>query len=252
MSNFNAVLIVQVCDTVKEGEIERVSSIARRHGAILQHIPLNSNRVADLYATCSEGMFDLVYICGHGNEFGVGTQDNEFTITFPQLAAVLCGNLTATATVLLSCCDGGTESIASDLMAFCDKMNSVVGVPAPSPGDQLDTAFNVLLYQLAHGSDATEAATRASEAAIVPASSFADDHTFQFRVFVRERPDQAIQTGVASISTDQLQQAGSIALGRYSGFDNHFVTSDETDTGRREIYLTGDGRFVDAFGHDAW
>jgi hypothetical protein len=187
MSNFNAVLIVQVCDSVKEGEIERVSSLARRHGAILQHIPLNEDRVPNLYATCSEGMFDLVYICGHGNDLGVGTADEEFSITFPQISAALCGNLTATATVLLSCCEGGTEQIAADLMAFCGNMNWVVGVPTGSPHEQLDTAFNVLLYQLAHGSEPGDAADKASAAAVVPASSSTQDYSFQFKVFTRDR-----------------------------------------------------------------
>jgi hypothetical protein len=245
MSNFNAVLIVQVCDSVKEGEIERVSSLARRHGAILQHIPLNEDRVPNLYATCSEGMFNLVYICGHGNDLGVGTADEEFSITFPQISAALCGNLTTTATVLLSCCDGGTEEIATDLMAFCGNMNWVVGVPTSSPSEQLDTAFNVLLYQLAHGSEPVDAAAKAGAAAIVPGSSSPQDHNFEFKVFTRERADLLRPDHVTVIGKSQRDQALARASEKYAYCRPLYF---RLSNGRQREYLGGDGRLTDQNG----
>jgi hypothetical protein len=245
MSNFNAVLIVQVCDSVREGEIERVASLARRHNAILQHIPLNQERVPNLYATCSAGMFDLVYICGHGNEYGVGTADGEFSITFPQLSFALCGNLTQTATVLLSCCDGGTEEIATDLMAFCGNMNWVVGVPTSYPSEQLDTAFNVLLYQLAHGSEPGDAAEKASDAAVVPGSSAQQDHNFRFKVFTRERPGLIRPDHVIQIGQAQKDLAYTTATERY---DECFeVPFRKLANGKME-YLNGAGQPVDHIG----
>ncbi len=242
MSNFKAVLIVQVCDSVKEGEIERVSSLARRHGAILQHIPLNKERVPNLYATCSAGMFDLVYICGHGNDLGVGTKDDDFSITFPQLSGALCGNLTPLATVLLSCCDGGTEEIATDLMAFCGNMNWVVGVPTSSPSEQLDTAFNVLLYQLAHGSEPGDAADKASAAAVVPGSSSPQDHNFEFKVFTRERANSVRPAHVTVIGEAQRDQASTAALKKYADCPALFFRL--SNSGQEES-LTGDGKLMD-------
>jgi hypothetical protein len=242
MSNFNAVLIIQVCESVKEGEIERVSSLARRHRAILQHIPLNEERVPNLYATCSQGMFDLVYICGHGNDLGVGTKDDDFSITFPQLSGALCGNLTPNATVLLSCCDGGTEEIATDLMTFCGNMNWVVGVPTSSPAEQLDTAFNVLLYQLAHGSEPGAAADKASAAAVVPGSSSLQDYNFEFKVFTRERADLVRPAHVTVIGQSQTNQALTGASEKYADCPALFF---RLSNSRQREYLTGDGKLMD-------
>ena len=223
-SPLNAVLVVQLCDeSVKEGEIERVAATARANNAIFQHIPLTPDRVEHLVAVCSRQLFDLVYICGHGGEDADGEVKTvcgsvggfEIEMTFPQLASILCDNLTPNAAVLLSCCDGGHAQIAADMMAVCHSMNWVFGVPNDAEPAQLDAVFNPFLFQIARGQNPGRAKVIAEANGRVDHSPDPGLSRFEFKGFRREDRSIEIDDSIHVISEIILAEAESTIHGRY-------------------------------------
>ena len=71
-------------------------------------------------------------LAGHANQNGIGTLEDEFTISWEDVGQDICDSgcfsmMVGGANLLLWCCKGGVKSVACTLMNICAKLNFLAG-----------------------------------------------------------------------------------------------------------------------------
>ena len=96
--------------------------------------------------------FDYIYLSSHGDAEGFGNKDGTIDLNWNDLGIMLCDSqcMKDNCIVLLSCCRGGLNQVAYDLLICCPKISYIVGPrQSLSPHDML-ISFNIVLYNLEH------------------------------------------------------------------------------------------------------
>lgn len=224
-SNIDRLLILQLSKDVQACEINAVTQAAENLQLGYHREPLlTRENLGSLASLCGSSQYDLVYICGHGDETTIGEPDDSISqVTWPQLSAVLCNSLTADASFFLSCCDGGLESVATDLFVGCDELKYVFGVPQTAYPWQLVSAFTNVLTQLRVGATPEEAA-KTAEASLQPPLGNLDPNvqSFRFESYVRgdSTSEASIELARNSIVERYEHRSQPIELGKDCWDDN--------------------------------
>ena len=96
--------------------------------------------------------FDFIYLCTHGDcdGFDINMGSTEHKLTWADFGQIVCssGILNDDTILLLACCRGGLFTVATDLMAVCNRINFVCGVKWTLRPLDITTGFIVLLYNL--------------------------------------------------------------------------------------------------------
>ena len=96
--------------------------------------------------------FDFIYLCSHGDHegFDINMDGTNTFMTWAQFGKAICESsiLNEDTIFLLACCRGGLFSVATDLIAVCNKINFVCGVKWKARGLDITTGFLVILYNL--------------------------------------------------------------------------------------------------------
>ena len=96
--------------------------------------------------------FDFIYLCSHGDHegFDINMDGNTQFMSWAKFGQAICESsiLNDDTIFLLACCRGGLFSVATDLIAVCNKINFVCGVKWKARGLDITTGFLVILYNL--------------------------------------------------------------------------------------------------------
>lgn len=82
------------------------------------------------FAAFNEGQqFDYIYLSAHGDEYGFSDENGQIDIKWSDFGELLHNNdcLKDESHLLLSCCKGGLNDVAYDLINFCPQISYVVG-----------------------------------------------------------------------------------------------------------------------------
>lgn len=94
--------------------------------------------------------YDYIYLSAHGSSTGFSNEKDTLDISWVQFAECLYNDdcLNEDSHILLSCCRGGLNDVAFDLIYFCDNINIVVGPKTNLNSDDLVMAFISYLYNV--------------------------------------------------------------------------------------------------------
>lgn len=96
--------------------------------------------------------FDFVYLCTHadGDAFEIEMGNGISEMGWGRFGQLVCesGILNDNTVFLLACCRGGLFKVATDMFAFCNKINFVCGVRWKLNSADLATGFVVFLYNI--------------------------------------------------------------------------------------------------------
>lgn len=128
---------------------EHIKRVCALHGCeVAVHRYVGSDEFASYLAKAAEP-FDVLYVGAHGNEHGLGSGDcPKSLIRWADFADQVCGSpgLTEDTLLYLGCCYGGVLRGAQILMARCDTINYVAGLPCPLNGSEAIVAFTTFMH----------------------------------------------------------------------------------------------------------
>ncbi|HMS25311.1 MAG TPA: hypothetical protein PKB15_06485 [Acidimicrobiia bacterium] len=157
-------LILQASDEPEICEVDLIEKVAD-----LYDLHVEIRNIADKYtkadfAKVNATGWDVVYICGHGNRFGVG-KSNKVVIGWRQLSQLICMELANDSWFFLGCCRSGLTSVAYEMFAGCGNFSYVFGPVWKASAGQLACAFHTLMHNFRDEDlEPSRAAIRASEA----------------------------------------------------------------------------------------
>jgi hypothetical protein len=96
--------------------------------------------------------FDFIYVCSHGNQngFEINMDGKDRFFSWASFGQAICESsiLNDDTVFMIACCKGGVFSVATDIMAMCDKIFSVCGIKSKAKPLDIATGFVVILYNL--------------------------------------------------------------------------------------------------------
>ena len=105
----------------------------------------------ELFDTLKESVkYDYVYLSAHGDENGFSDNDGEIDIKWTDFGESLNDNdcLAEDSHLLLSCCRGGLNDVAYDLINFCSNIAYIVGPRNNLTTEETLMGFNSYLYSV--------------------------------------------------------------------------------------------------------
>ncbi len=110
------------------------------------HIISNTDEFStDLF----QAKYDYIYLSAHGNENGFGNGEDVY-VNWKNFGQILYNSkcLNESSFLLLSCCRGGLNDVAYDLIYFCDKIDFVCGPRYSLYTEETILGFSVFLYNV--------------------------------------------------------------------------------------------------------
>jgi hypothetical protein len=150
-------LSIKLSDDIKACEQDSLNVAIDTYGSRPSSAvtPLDVHTEADLakqLSTLPSGTnFNYIYICGHGAPTGVGSgsSPNELRSIFlhwPTVATAICDYVADDGVIFLACCQGGIKTVAFDFFGDCDRARTVIGARGGIYPEDLQAAFQLLMY----------------------------------------------------------------------------------------------------------
>lgn len=162
----------------RPNEIETFEKLVRLGGLTFNHEKIE-NRQSFRNVLKKHSNIKYLILAGHGNESGIGSVDDSFTISWDQVAADICDsgcfNLVVEAKLLLWCCSEGIERIACTLMDACSQLEFIAGPTREETSIDIFGLFSVFMFNLEISSkkvDAESSIHRAQEGTGVEINHF--------------------------------------------------------------------------------
>lgn len=128
-------------------EINSIQSLCNLYEIDYQTIFISTSEV--FFDSLKEGKsYDYIYLSSHGNEYGFSNGTKELDIRWTQFGEVLYNRniLKEESLILLSCCRGGLNDVAFDLINFCPHINYVIGPRTSLLTEEVLIGFSVFLF----------------------------------------------------------------------------------------------------------
>lgn len=145
-------LIIKACG-VKEEEHECNLIKSQADLYDITTIEIEPKSIEDLEKTLYNGnKYDFIYLSSHGNPNGFGNSNGSINISWYNFGVMICGSacLNYDSILMLSCCRGGLNEVAYDLIFCCPKISFVVGPRQSLVPSEMAISFNILLFNLVH------------------------------------------------------------------------------------------------------
>jgi hypothetical protein len=146
------ILIIKACGvTGEDQECNNIQTQAEMYGIETDLIaPTNINELVT--GLQSGKKYDYVYLSSHGNDEGLCNHNRTLDISWFDFGVMLCSSMCMNydCILMLSCCRGGLNQVAYDLLYCCPKIAYIVGPRQSLPAHDMLICFNVLLYNLTH------------------------------------------------------------------------------------------------------
>ena len=96
--------------------------------------------------------YDYIYLSSHGSAEGLCNHDNSIKLTWLDFGLMLCESacMKENCILMLSCCRGGLNQVAYDLIYCCENISYVVGPRQSLPAHDMLISFNIFLYNVRH------------------------------------------------------------------------------------------------------
>jgi len=130
-------------------EIELIKNQAEFYGIHVEsEIPKDSDAFFEVF---KKGIkYDYIFLSAHGSDTGFSNEDETIDVSWIQFAELLFNEdcLNEDSHILLSCCRGGLNDVAFDLIYFNENINIVVGPKNSLDSNHLVIGFNAYLYNV--------------------------------------------------------------------------------------------------------
>jgi len=96
--------------------------------------------------------YDFIYLSSHGSAEGLCNHDSSIKLTWLDFGIMLCETacMKENCILMLSCCRGGLNQVAYDLIYCCENISYVVGPRQNLPAHDMLISFNIFLYNVRH------------------------------------------------------------------------------------------------------
>jgi len=149
-----SILLLRACGLNDEKqECDNIKSQAELYGLEVYDYCPKTN--AELEEVLNKGIaYDYIYLSSHGNVDGFGNEKRTINYSWLEFGSILCsaGCMKEDCIVLLSCCRGGLNQVAYDLLLCCSKIAYLVGPRQSLCSHEMLISFNILLYNLEYRS----------------------------------------------------------------------------------------------------
>lgn len=94
--------------------------------------------------------YDYIFLSAHGSDTGFSNENETIDVSWIQFSELLFNEdcLNSDSHILLSCCRGGLNDVAFDLIYFNENINIVVGPKNNLDSNHLVMGFNTYLYNV--------------------------------------------------------------------------------------------------------
>jgi hypothetical protein len=145
-------LLIKACGVKGEDqECKNIYTQAEMYGITTSVIEPQS--VSDLKKSLKGGIkYDYIYLSSHGSADGLCNHTNSIKLTWLDFGLMLCESacMKENCILMLSCCRGGLNQVAYDLIYCCENISYVVGPRQSLPADDMLISFNIFLYNVRH------------------------------------------------------------------------------------------------------
>lgn len=158
-------LLIKASQDVCNDEIDTIRSVSSIHQIDTIVVDLTIGETIENKATGH--CFDLIYLCGHGNFQGMGTEDGS-VMTWDKISQDLCQTACTKpgATVFCACCRGGLLNAAISFFKNCGSVGFVVGPRSEIYPQSIILGFHAIMYNIlfrkSEPDDACDAAYKAT------------------------------------------------------------------------------------------
>ncbi|MEH6737457.1 MAG: hypothetical protein V7695_02790 [Sulfitobacter sp.] len=145
-----------------EGPPIVIREIAKHYGYVVDYHRYFDRQTFESHVKNSARPFEILYFASHGDPNGVQCnnehQDAIRDFSWPELGELFCQaeGLNANSTILLASCDAGFRRGAIILMANCDKINAVAGLPCKMEVQNEAIIFHTFLRHLCSNSSSEQ------------------------------------------------------------------------------------------------
>jgi len=149
---------------------EIIKTVAAHYGYNVDYHRYYDQESFENYVQSAKRPFEILYFASHGDPKGVqcnnehGSAIGDFS--WPELGLLFCQaeGLNENSTILLASCDAGFKRGAMTLMANCDKINAVAGLPCKMEIQNEAIIFHTFLRHLCANSSAEQLESAVSNA----------------------------------------------------------------------------------------
>ena len=150
--NNSKILILRACGLHDEkAECDNIKNQCEMYGLeVHDHCP-KSNEEIDIIL--NKGFtYDYIYLSSHGSAEGFENEDRSIKYIWFEFGITLCSSMCMNeeCIVMLSCCRGGLNQIAYDLIYCCTKISYIIGPRQSLYPHEMLISFNILLFNLIH------------------------------------------------------------------------------------------------------
>lgn len=143
-------LVLEACGNIGETEeCKGITSQAKLYGIEVISKCVKDN--VELVSTLEQnGSFDYIYLSSHGNLDGFGNENGTVDMKWQDFAAHLCAFdcMEEDCIVMLSCCRGGLNSVATEFFSTCEQVSYIVGPRQSLTSAGMHISFGVFLYNV--------------------------------------------------------------------------------------------------------
>jgi hypothetical protein len=156
-SPLDRLLLVKVCASVFQEEIDAVQSICAMHK--VDFVQVDQSKGEKIPTCEDQGEFSIVYLAGHGNFRAFGDAEQ---VSWEQFAEQLCSAacLKVSSTIFAACCEGGMKSVALEVFKKCPRVGYVIGPKSLVTQQTLAQAFHSFLYNISFRKGGVDQAVR--------------------------------------------------------------------------------------------
>lgn len=202
--------------------LDPLSEMLRFELRRVDKVDLYQGEVRQLLGDLPDETFDMVYLCGHGNQWGLGGDGDDPYASWIQLSTSMCQALKADATLVLGCCDGGLTTVAYDFLEACPRLRHIFGLAGSVLPEELMLALHVILSgvvaDLVDGKTAAQRAAAAIGRRVIYCDG--DEHRYT-DAFAGYTHDRQIYKYTDAVNIDSLDAANPLELeiARLTGWD---------------------------------
>ena len=142
-------LIIKASSDICAAEIDNMKTIADMFG--IEHCATVLTEMEQFRKDlCAGGNYDYVYLAAHADLMGFGEIDGSVSIEWKEFAEALCDSdcLNVECILLLGCCRGGLQKVASQLFYYCSQIDYVCGPRWTVSSEDISAGFHVFVYNM--------------------------------------------------------------------------------------------------------
>ncbi len=143
-------MILKACGAHGEKhECDGIKNQAELYGiTVVEHCPKNNEEVSK--ALKDGNKYDYIYLSSHGNDEGFSSEDGKVDFIWSDFSKELCEAMCMEddCVIMLSCCRGGLNQVAYELIWHCGKIDYIVGPRQSLVPSEMLISFNILLYNM--------------------------------------------------------------------------------------------------------